>query len=106
MDTLTGPNVQVAATEGKTVEAIQATGLPSPKIESASLAKPNPKEIQSALKNAGYYKGAIDGKVGPKTRKAIEDFQKDNGLEVDGKVGRRTWEALSKHLDTAATVAR
>lgn len=106
MDALTSPNVQVAATEGRTVEAIQATGLASPKIESVSLAKPSPKEIQSALKNAGYYKGAIDGKIGPMSKKAIDDFQRDNGLEVDGKVGRRTWEVLSKQLDTAAQAAR
>lgn len=64
--------------------------------------KPAGMEIQTALKNAGFYAGAIDGKIGPKSKKAIEDFQSANGLKVDGKVGPKTWEALSKHLSAAA----
>jgi peptidoglycan hydrolase-like protein with peptidoglycan-binding domain len=63
--------------------------------------KPTPQEIQTALKNAGYYTGAIDGKIGPKTLKAIEEFQKANGLNVDGKIGPKTWAVLSKHLNPA-----
>ena len=58
--------------------------------------KPTGIEIQTALKNAGFYTGNIDGKIGPKSKKAIEDFQKANGLKVDGKVGPKTWEAMSK----------
>jgi len=61
--------------------------------------KPAAQEIQTALKNAGFYAGNIDGKIGPLTNKAIEEFQKASGLVVDGKVGPKTWEALSKHLN-------
>ena len=60
--------------------------------------KPSPKDIQAALKNAGYYMGEVDGKVGPKTKKAIESFQTANGLAADGKVGPKTWSLLSTHL--------
>jgi peptidoglycan hydrolase-like protein with peptidoglycan-binding domain len=63
--------------------------------------KPTGIEIQTALKNAGFYTGNVDGKIGPKTKKAIEDFQKANGLKVDGKVGPKTWEAMSKHAAAA-----
>ena len=63
--------------------------------------KPTGIEIQTALKNAGFYAGNIDGKIGPKSKKAIEDFQKANGLKVDGKVGPKTWEAMSKHSSVA-----
>lgn len=55
------------------------------------------RSIQEALKNAGYYNGAIDGKIGPNTRKAIRAFQKDNGLTVDGVVGRGTWKRLQSY---------
>lgn len=55
-------------------------------------------DIQKALKNAGFYTGSIDGKIGPKTKKAIVEFQKANGLKTDGKVGPRTWAALEKYL--------
>ena len=61
--------------------------------------KPTGIEIQTALKNAGFYAGNIDGKIGPKSKQAIEDFQKANGLKADGKVGPKTWEAMSKHLN-------
>ncbi len=60
--------------------------------------RPNNKQIQIALSNAGYYSGVIDGKIGKQTRASIRAFQKDNGLPVDGKVGKRTWEALRKFL--------
>jgi len=56
------------------------------------------KDIQRALKNAGFDIGTIDGKIGPKTKKAIEDFQKSKGLKVDGKVGPKTWAELEKYL--------
>ncbi len=56
------------------------------------------KEIQQALKNANFYTGEIDGKIGPMTRKAIRDFQRSKGLVVDGKVGPKTWAELEKYL--------
>jgi peptidoglycan hydrolase-like protein with peptidoglycan-binding domain len=55
-------------------------------------------DIQSALKKGGYYTATIDGKIGPKTREAIKEFQKTNGLKVDGKVGKQTWSKLQKLL--------
>ena len=63
--------------------------------------KPTGIEIQTALKNAGFYAGNIDGKIGPKSKKAIEDFQKANGLKADGKVGPKTWEIMSRSSSVA-----
>jgi len=65
--------------------------------------KPTATEIQSALKAAGFYTGTVDGKIGPKTKKAIAEFQKANNLTADGKVGLKTWNALSKYLNSAST---
>lgn len=56
------------------------------------------KQIQAALKKANFYKGEIDGKIGPQTKKAIKAFQKSKGLNPDGVVGPRTWEELNKYL--------
>ncbi len=59
------------------------------------------KEIQQALKNAGFYQGPIDGKIGPQTHEAIKQFQQANGLKVDGIVGRHTWVKLAPYLSLA-----
>lgn len=48
------------------------------------------REIQAALKRAGYYRGKVDGLMGPATTKAIRKFQKANGLRSDGIVGSNT----------------
>jgi len=60
--------------------------------------RPKAKQIQLALKNAGYYSGAIDGKIGKVTKDAIKAFQRANNLIVDGKMGKKTWELLRKYL--------
>jgi len=60
--------------------------------------RPNLKQIQTSLKNAGYNPGAIDGRMGTQTKEAIRSFQKDSGLHIDGKVGKKTWQALRKYL--------
>ena len=56
-------------------------------------------QVQTALQNAGYYKGNIDGKVGLGTKSAISQFQKDHGLNPDGLVGRKTWTELQPFLE-------
>lgn len=58
-----------------------------------------PEKVQRALKNAGYYTGKIDGKVGPGTKAAIVAFQKAQGLRADGVIGKKTWDALKKNLN-------
>lgn len=55
--------------------------------------------IQVALKNAGFYRGPIDGIFGQGTRKAIRDFQEKYDLVVDGKVGPKTWELLQPFIN-------
>ncbi len=50
--------------------------------------------IQTRLKNWGYYKGNIDGIYGPQTYQAVRYFQQKNGLKVDGIAGPETLAAL------------
>lgn len=52
------------------------------------------RQIQTALKNRGYLTGKVDGIFGTLTKKAVERFQKDNGLKVDGIAGKNTLKAL------------
>ena len=50
--------------------------------------------MQQALVALGYLKGASDGNFGTGTKTAVENFQKDNGLDVDGIAGAKTLEKL------------
>ena len=68
-------------------------------VETAAYTAPSPQDIQTALKNVGIYTGAIDGKIGPASKKAITEFQQQNGLTADGKVGKKTWEKLKVYLN-------
>ena len=52
------------------------------------------REIQTRLKNWGYYEGSVDGIYGSQTEKAVRYFQRKNGLSVDGQVGNQTLAAL------------
>jgi peptidoglycan hydrolase-like protein with peptidoglycan-binding domain len=79
-------------------DALNAKKIQRRTVVSEIKSRPKARQIQMALKNAGYYQGAIDGKIGKRTRRAIKKFQKENGLKVDGKVGRRTWSVLGKYL--------
>lgn len=66
---------------------------------------PTTKDIQLALKNAGFYQGKIDGDLGPKTKASIRAFQKANKLAVDGRVGPKTWGKLKTYLTTTGETA-
>lgn len=60
------------------------------------------KEIQTRLKNWGYYSGSVDGIYGSQTEKAVRYFQSKNGLSVDGQVGNQTLAALGMQPGSAA----
>lgn len=60
------------------------------------------KQIQTKLKNWGYYSGAVDGVYGSGTEKAVKAFQQKNGLTVDGKAGPKTLQALGISGGSAA----
>jgi peptidoglycan hydrolase-like protein with peptidoglycan-binding domain len=80
------------------IESVEAVEQLNPAVVSS--VKPTVEEIQKALANADLYQGKIDGVLGAKTKKAITDFQTQNNLKPDGKVGPKTWEKLKAHLNT------
>jgi peptidoglycan hydrolase-like protein with peptidoglycan-binding domain len=43
-------------------------------------------QIQSALRERRYYRGALDGLSGPETRSAIRAYQLDRDLPVTGQI--------------------
>lgn len=51
-------------------------------------------KIQSRLSAWGYYNGSIDGQYGYLTYSAVKEFQRKNGLTIDGIAGPQTLAAL------------
>jgi peptidoglycan hydrolase-like protein with peptidoglycan-binding domain len=51
-------------------------------------------QAQTALKEKGLYSGPIDGRIGPKTRQAISQFQRQNGLKQTAQLDSRTMSQL------------
>ena len=55
-------------------------------------------DVQTGLKNSGFYLGKIDGKPGPLTKESIKRFQRSNSLNDDGVIGNQTWAKLKRYL--------
>jgi putative peptidoglycan binding protein len=51
-------------------------------------------QIQSRLKQLGYYNGPEDGRFGGATEAAVMVFQRARKLDPDGQVGPKTWASL------------
>ncbi|MGE4284691.1 MAG: peptidoglycan-binding protein, partial [Clostridia bacterium] len=52
------------------------------------------KDVQYKLAIWGYYNGDVDGVYGWRTAQAVRNFQRKNGLTVDGIAGPQTLGAL------------
>jgi hypothetical protein len=50
--------------------------------------------VQAALQQQGYYQGEVDGLLGPLTREAIADYQRNNGLYMTSAIDQPTLESL------------
>ena len=61
------------------------------------------KQIQTALKNQGFYSGTVDGVYGSATESAVRAFQQDRGLTPDGKAGSWTLKALGIRDGSSST---
>ena len=57
--------------------------------------------VQAGLAQLGYAPGPVDGVMGGQTRSAIEAYQRDHGLLVDGRASAQ----LAQHIDNQLGVA-
>jgi Putative peptidoglycan binding domain len=51
-------------------------------------------DVQSALQEQGYYKGEVDGLLGPMTQEALSSYQSAQGLEATAAIDEPTLAAL------------
>jgi peptidoglycan hydrolase-like protein with peptidoglycan-binding domain len=91
-------NVNSSDIQSESEKVIQKSEIQDNIMSYRLKSKDRTRQTQIALRKAGFYKGDIDGKLGPQTKKAIKAFQKSKGLTPDGVIGVRTWEELAKIL--------
>lgn len=65
----------------------------------------NVSNMQQKLAEYGYYEGEIDGSFGNQTRQAVEKFQYNHGLSVDGFAGKNTLTVLYESDEVRPLVA-
>ena len=90
------PYVTMAPTPAPTASA-SATPSPSPTPKPTSYATlfvgqkgTNVRKLQERLRELGYLTDKVDGAYGKNTKKAVEEFQRNNGIKVDGVAGKET----------------
>ncbi len=62
--------------------------------------------IQTRLKNWGYYKYTVDGIYGWRTADAVKEFQRKNGLTADGIAGPATLSKIGLPTGSSNTYSR
>ena len=80
--------------------ADQIAGFPPPRRDWSRpftrLSVAESEELQLRLKRAGFYDGAVDGKIGPISRSAIKAFQARAGLAQDGYASMEVLQVLRR----------
>ena len=74
----------------KEIKIVEAPDLMTQYNRGGKKALPAIKDLQTKLKAAGFDPNGIDGKYGPGTFKAVQAYQKANGLQADGQAGDST----------------
>ena len=61
------------------------------------------RKLQQTLRQNGINPGPVDGIFGPRTERAVRQYQTQQGLKVDGLVGQQTSGAMSRPSGTGST---
>lgn len=96
----TVPEVEQTPAETPAPAENANTGVKTVSVELNMLSSGNRgnqiRTAQRLLNALGYNSGSVDGIFGAKTKAAVVKFQKAKGLDADGIVGSKTWNALLK----------
>ena len=104
-----GMSGSAGMSSGSTEPNSSASGMsPSNSAASATKSGASQSEVsaaQTALKQKGLYKGRVDGRMGPETRQAISQFQRQNGLKQTAQLDARTMNELTSGGSTSGSGA-
>lgn len=92
------PNAEAEPQAEPQAEPVNTKDLMTRYNEGGKKAMPEIKKLQTELSRLGFDPNGIDGKYGNGTYKAVQQFQKANGLSVDGQAGTDTLAAIEKAI--------
>lgn len=92
---------QPAWKQGSTAPASATSTAGTSSTQSTAASQHTVYEIQSGLNSLGYSAGPNDGIYGPKTRGAIERYQQDYGLSVNGQPSAELAQHIRSNVDAA-----
>src|SRR4051812_4854940 len=81
-------------TSGSGASAKSSQHSSSGQSASAAMDDESIRHAQEQLSSKGFYTSKVDGKVGPKTRSAIRQFQEQHDLPPTGQLDQQTMSAL------------
>ena len=87
------PGASSSAT-GSSASSSMGSAMTGSSGSSSQASADDVEKAQQALKQQGLYRGSVDGKVGPETRTAISQFQKQNGLRQTAQLDQQTMDRL------------
>jgi hypothetical protein len=92
--------VQILSGQGRPIPPPRGGGGYSPPVQDGMLQEGMSggivKMLQELLEGMGYDVGGIDGVFGPQTKAAVQQLQRDHGLDADGIAGPLTMQAISE----------
>jgi peptidoglycan hydrolase-like protein with peptidoglycan-binding domain len=92
-----GAALDYTANAGNPVDAatMPSAAQTSDSSLTGSLRKDDIRWAQVELRDRGLYKGLLDGMLGPEMKRALGQFQKNNGLGLTASLDEQTWEELT-----------
>jgi len=77
-----------------------SVGAPAPQHgqTAVDLSKDDVRQAQLELRHLGLYNGSLDGVIGPQTKRALTQFQKDNRLDQTGTLDQLTMDTMFGNL--------
>ena len=82
---------------GSTLWAAEPSGQTAPMTgeEKMNLSRADIRKVQEILKSEGFYTGPVDGIVGPSTRSALQEYQRQHNLLITGRIDEQTIQSMN-----------
>src|ERR1051325_6761919 len=97
------PTAQSPSSSAQTPSSTTVSQGAQGQAAAVNLSESQIKQVQQQLKNAGLYRGSVDGEMGPETKQAVSQFQQQHGLGQTGVVDQQTLSALSTNQSGAGS---